>query len=265
MKRLFLDIETSPNLGYFWRPGWRVNISYENIIEPAQIILVAWKWEHEKTVQLVNWDVSADYNPHADYAPVETVARVVLDADEVVAHNGARFDLAWIRARAAFHAVSFPARVPYVDTCVLARRYFYFPDNRLDSLARYFGLKPKIKVDFDLWKRVKAGDPGALQTMGRYCKHDVALLEKVYGRLQPYIEQSVHAGVASNGERRDCPQCGNTKVVPHRRRWTKLGMPRIQMRCPQCFSYYTVTERVADLGSVVIADSTEEDKKQCRR
>jgi hypothetical protein len=43
IKRLFFDIETSPNIGYFWRAGYKLNIGHENIIEERKIICISYK------------------------------------------------------------------------------------------------------------------------------------------------------------------------------------------------------------------------------
>jgi hypothetical protein len=37
-KRLFFDIETSPNIGLFWSAGFKLNIAPENIIKERAII-----------------------------------------------------------------------------------------------------------------------------------------------------------------------------------------------------------------------------------
>ena len=44
-KRLYLDIETSPNIGMFWESGYKKNISYDNIIKERAIICICYKWK----------------------------------------------------------------------------------------------------------------------------------------------------------------------------------------------------------------------------
>ena len=38
MKRLFVDIETSPNIGLFWRAGYKQTITPDSIIEERKVI-----------------------------------------------------------------------------------------------------------------------------------------------------------------------------------------------------------------------------------
>ena len=52
-KRLFYDIETSPNIGFFWGAGYKVNISHDNIIKERAIICICYKWEGQDTVHSI--------------------------------------------------------------------------------------------------------------------------------------------------------------------------------------------------------------------
>ena len=56
IKRLFFDIETSPNIGLFWEAGYRKTISPDNIIKERAIICICYKWEHEEEVHSLTWD-----------------------------------------------------------------------------------------------------------------------------------------------------------------------------------------------------------------
>ena len=43
IKRLFFDIETSPNIVYSWRTGYNLTITTENIITERAIICISYK------------------------------------------------------------------------------------------------------------------------------------------------------------------------------------------------------------------------------
>ncbi len=49
-RRLFFDIEVSPNIVFSWRAGYNLNIDPDNIIEERKIICVCWKWEGKDEV-----------------------------------------------------------------------------------------------------------------------------------------------------------------------------------------------------------------------
>src|SRR6056297_181468 len=44
-KRLYFDIETSPNVTLTWRTGYKLNIPHDNIMEERAIICICYKWE----------------------------------------------------------------------------------------------------------------------------------------------------------------------------------------------------------------------------
>lgn len=50
IKRLFFDIETSPNIGYFWRTGYNLSITPDCIINERKIICISYKWETEDKI-----------------------------------------------------------------------------------------------------------------------------------------------------------------------------------------------------------------------
>ena len=59
-KRLFFDIEVSPNIVFSWRSGYRLNIDPDNIIEERKIICVCWKWEGKDEIHSLTWDKKQD-------------------------------------------------------------------------------------------------------------------------------------------------------------------------------------------------------------
>ena len=111
-KRLFYDIETSFCKGHFWRPGYNQRIGPEQILEYAKIISIHWKWEGATTVKNLNWGLTKQ----CDKKLVERFIKEMDKADEIISHNGKRFDTPWIRTRALKHDI--PMRHTYneIDT-----------------------------------------------------------------------------------------------------------------------------------------------------
>ncbi len=85
-KRLYWDIETSPNIGMFWTAGWKLNIDYSNIIKERAIICICYKWEGQRKVHSLNWD-----GKQCDKKMLIEFVRVAKEADELVGHNGDKF------------------------------------------------------------------------------------------------------------------------------------------------------------------------------
>ena len=99
-KRLFFDIETSPNVGFFWSAGYKLNITADSIIQERAIICICYKWEDDKQVYYLQWDAKQD-----DKKMLQKFIEVANTASELIGHNGDKFDLAWIRTRCLFHKI----------------------------------------------------------------------------------------------------------------------------------------------------------------
>jgi DNA polymerase elongation subunit (family B) len=238
-KRLFFDIETSPNIGFFWQSGYKLSVPYSNIIKERAIICICYKWEGEDKVYSLNWDDNQD-----DKAMLEKFIEVANEAHELVGHNGDKFDLPWIKTRCLFHRIPVFPNYTTIDTLKHARSKFKFNSNRLDYIANYLGVGGKTETGFDLWKDiVLKNDKVALQKMIDYCKNDVSILEKVYSHLASYVPHKTHFGALLTDEKCSCPECGSTDLRFSQKRYTATGMARIQLQCNVCYKYHTVSNR----------------------
>lgn len=235
--RLFYDIETSPNIGLFWRPGYKLSIPYENIIKERAIICISYKWAGKK-VQHLTWDKN-----QCDEKMIASFSKILIKANESVAHNGDKFDIKWIRGRALKYGISMPPDLITIDTCKLSRSLFNLNSNRLDYLGEYLEVGRKMKTGgFDLWKEVLLErNPIALKKMVRYCDKDVILLEKVYNKMKPYIKSRT----TCTSNRIACPECGgNTIISKHSTRAT--GSRVTQLKCSKCGKFHTIPTSVLE-------------------
>jgi hypothetical protein len=241
-RRLFYDIETSPNVGFFWKSGYGINIPPENIIREAAIMVICWKWEGQEQVHSATWD--DDQN---DRGMLEQFMPHAIAADEIIAHNGDRFDEKWIRTRCLMHGIPCPSKLNSYDTLKKARAHFRFNSNKLDYLGKLFFDEGKSPIGWQDWVDIclhRKND--ALDEMVKYCKQDVVLLEDVFHKLQPYVEHNQHAGAFGGYGRYSCPSCGSDEVNHLRLRYTKAGTPKHQMRCmaKNCKRYFTISNKV---------------------
>ena len=232
MKRLFYDIETSPNIGFFWQPGYKLNIPFENIIKERAIICISYKWEGGK-VENLRWS-----KKQSDYGMIKKFIKILEEADEAIAHNGDRFDITWIRGRAIKFGLSMSPNITTTDTLKLARNKFRFNSNRLDYLAQYLGVGAKVSTGgFGLWKAIVLHkDEKALDKMVKYCDNDVIILEQVFNKLKPYVQ----AKVSVADDRRHCPECGNDSMVIHHNRTLASGAKQTTMRCTNCGKFNSI-------------------------
>jgi DNA polymerase elongation subunit (family B) len=238
-RRLFFDIETSPNVGLFWEAGYKKNIDYSNIIKERAIICICYKWEDEKEVYYLHWDSKQN-----DKLLLMKFIEVANVADELVGHNGDKFDLAWIRTRCLFHKIKMFPNYTTIDTLKVARQKFRFNSNRLNYIADFLGIGQKIKTEFGLWKDICLhNDKKALEAMIKYCKKDVVLLEKVFLCLRGHMTPKTHYGVIYGQDRGSCPECGSDDLKIANRKATATGLKKIQYQCNSCGHYHTKTDK----------------------
>ena len=238
-RRLFFDIEVSFNLGMFWTSGLKISLGPENIIKERAIICICYKWEDEKEVGWLTWDAK-----QCDKRMLEKFVKIANSADELVGHNGDKFDLAWIRTRCLYHGIGMFPNYTTIDTLKIARSKFKFNSNKLNYIAKFLGIGQKIHTDFDLWKRIVLNkDKVAMDKMVRYCKMDVILLEKVYKQLSTHIAPKTHYGVIFGQDRGNCPECGSNDLIRHLQRISASGLKKIVYQCKTCGKYNTRTDK----------------------
>jgi DNA polymerase elongation subunit (family B) len=239
-KILFYDIEVSFGIFAVWNPGWKINVSYDNMIERPKIICISYKWNNSDEVHTLRWDSNQD-----DKILLENFIPVLNEADFIVAHNGDKFDLPWVKARALAHSLSMYPKYPSVDTLKIARHQFRLPSNRLDDVADYYGLGRKIKVNYQLWKDIVLDkSEKALEEMIEYCEQDVKVLEKVYYKLTKYELPKVHNGVLQETSKLTSPYSGGTNIELVKTTSTKAGTIKHTMLCKDSKKYFEMSNTV---------------------
>jgi hypothetical protein len=251
LKRVFWDIETSPNVGFHWGIGNKVRLTHDNIIHEGQIMCICWKWQDKKNVNALRW--LDDGKLLTDRFMVKEFEKVIHEADELVAHYGDGFDLKWFNARHLFHNLAPIPASKTADTYKMASRHFRLNCHKLDYIAGLLFGEHKIKTDFEWWRQChpmtqpdRTARRTALDKMVRYCKKDVVLVEKVWGELAMYDPPGTHAGVFLRGDqfyKWTCPRCSSEAVFKSKTRVTAKGTIQHQMKCKECGGYYVISSR----------------------
>jgi hypothetical protein len=236
VRRIIWDIETSPNIGFFWRPGYKLQISHDNIIHERAIICICYKWEGQKKVHHLEWDKGCDK------ALVKKFMKVAAEADELVAHNGDRFDLKWFNGRVLMHGLKPMPTAKTVDTLKIAKKHFALNSNRLDYIGQILLGHGKLETSYGMWKDIVLKNcPKAMAKMVKYCKMDVTMLEEVYQKLMPFEVPKSHAGVMDGNEKWTCPWTGSEDVTYNRLKTTSRGTKQRQMKSPNG-GYYIIND-----------------------
>lgn len=231
-KILIADIETSPAKVYVWK-FWKENVAPKQVIEHPHIMSFAAKWLGEDEIF---YEESRTDN---DKFLVEKLCYYLDQADMVVAHNGANFDLPKIRARALVHGIPPPSPVKVIDTLKIARTEFGFSANSLEYLSNVLGLKiqkgthPKF-AGFTLWLECLKGNEEAWKSMKDYNIKDIVVLEELYLKLRPWDTKAPNLAVyAEENDKVVCPKCGGDHVQWRGYAYTNTGKYH-RFQCTDC-------------------------------
>jgi len=240
-KRLFFDIETSYIKANVWRQG-KQYIRPEQIVTEKKIICISYKWQGDEKVHSLKWD-----SRHNDKKLVKDFIKVLGQADEIIAHNGDRFDIKELRTRAILNGVLMFPKYRTLDTLKKARKYFNFTSNKLDLLGNYFNVGRKLDHEgFKLWEKTvegtKAEQKEYLSKMVSYCEQDVILLEDVFSVLTPYIDHNTNLAVLKGGKKWHCPECASKEVKLSHTDTTPMGYIKRFMSC-KCKKTYHISNR----------------------
>lgn len=118
------------------------------------------------------------------------------DIDIIIAHNGLKFDLPFLRTRAVVHGLPPVNFQKIIDPVQLARQHFRFPGNSLQSISHVIGTQnEKTPLRPDTWaKAALNGDPHCMEEIVTHCVADVDVLEEVCWKIRGYVRQIDKAG-----------------------------------------------------------------------
>ena len=230
VRTLIFDIETMANLSWVWGKYEQNVIDYD---AEWYMLSYSYKWLGEKSTHVLSLPDFKGYKSGRDCEKklIQALWKLFDEADIIVAHNGASFDIKKSNAKFIEHGLQPPSPYKVLDTKLIARKYFKFNSNKLDDLAKILGLGRKMDTGgFELWLGCHNGDMKAWKKMCAYNKHDVVLLEKVYMKLRGWI-----APLRSPIRDGRCPQpdCGS-KSIQYRgreKRANGLEIQRVQCQC----------------------------------
>jgi len=240
VKRLFFDIETSFYIGWFWRPSWKATIGPHQILQDKKIICIGYKWQYEDKVRMLVWDKDQD-----EKVMLRKFMKVLGKADEIIGHNGDKFDIKELRTRCIQEGILMFPKYRTLDTLLKARRYFSFPSNKLGEIAKFLKVpQEKQEVDYTLWTDVVIKkDKKALKKMCEYCTQDVIVLESIFEKMCPYIDHNTNHAVQRRLDKWHCPECTGDNVKLSHTDVTPMGTIKRHMKCLDCRKFFLVSNR----------------------
>lgn len=244
-KILVFDLETSAARVYAFGRNKQYISQSAVAQEGGKILTASWKWlGSDETFSYGN---IADINQDDDSTVCAMLWELFEQADAVIAHNAANFDVKVLRTRCLANGLPDLPTVKVIDTLLMARKHFRFPSNRLDALGAYLGLGRKIDTGgIDLWIRVQEGSKEALEEMINYNIQDVDLLESVYYKLRGYGHSGTNfnAGQYYDDGKDHCAVCGSTNVAPTGRVAYTAVSAFEEVRCTDCGSVHRTRKAI---------------------
>ena len=205
-KILYWDIEIAPFLSFHW-DKWGVNIGNDYHLTEKFMLSHSWAWNDGEIEGSV-------LTP--DEAKAQNDERIVLEAwhllneaDILIAHNGAKFDVKMINGFFLRHGFPPPSPYKVIDTYRIAKRKFKLTSNSLAYLARFLGVPLKLDSGgMEAFKQAYFGSQEALDNMLVYNKGDIDTLRAVYHKLRTWDNDGVNMGVYSDHPT-VCANCGS--------------------------------------------------------
>jgi len=213
-KILMVDIETAPMKVYTFQLH-DVTIGIDQIIQDSYMLCWAAKWLGQREILFDNLPFYAETfkkNPTNEYLIAKSIWKLLDEADIVVAHNAKRFDIKWLNAVFLKYHMPPPSSFKIIDTLTESRKAFYQVSHRLNFLVQKYKIGAKRKHEgFSLWPKCMNGDLKAWANMIKYNKKDVAILEKFYLLLRPYMNTHPDLSLYKDRKIVECGICGSKR------------------------------------------------------
>lgn len=240
-KILLLDIETAPNRAFVWGM-WKQNINPDWIDADGYVLCWTAKWLGKE--ELVFRRLK-DKKHKMLLAPIH---EMLSEATAVIHYNGSSFDIPTLNKEFITHGFTPPSPYKQIDLLLTMREKFRFPSNKLDYICKTLSLGEKLRHEGPrLWLDCMDDKPEAWESMERYNKRDVDLLESLYRKLLPWIRnhpnRSAMSGVLM------CTNCGS-----HNYKRDKTHLANVlkyeRFKCSDCGTWFrgikTVTHKLAE-------------------
>jgi DNA polymerase elongation subunit (family B) len=227
MKILLLDIETAPTNVYTWSlfPKY---VNPNDVMEAGYTLCWAAKWLGQKEV------IYADVR-NGEKKMLSKIHSMLEEADAVVHYNGRKFDMPTLNREFVRNNMDPPSHYHQIDLLMTVRKQFRFESNKLDYVCQRLGLGGKVKhKGMSLWYGCMEGNEADWNTMARYNKRDVRILEKLYKHLLPWIAGHPNVGLYKQNTRPTCSTCGSTNVVKKGTQYNTTRVSYNRWKCNSC-------------------------------
>lgn len=235
---LTIDIESKPLVSAHWSL-WDQRIGINQIIDHGGLLCFAAKFYDEDEVRFYSeWE-------HGTEAMVQAAWDLLNEADVIVGYNSERYDVKRLANDFLKAGLNPPMPYRHIDLFKVAKKRFDLPSRKLDYLAQQtLGDHKTPHSGMQLWMDVMNGDEAAQALMEEYNVQDVALTERLFDRLRPWLTGVPHIGALA-GVHGSCPSCGSTKLKREGNAHAYVAVYKAY-RCEDCGTPVRSTTRLQD-------------------
>lgn len=253
-----LDIETAPMQSYNWAI-WDQNIGLNQIMVEWSILSFSAKWLGEKKIVYMDTGGRGVDKVRDDSLLLQTLWRILDEADIVVSQNGKSFDIKKINARMLMAGFKPYSPIKQIDTKIVAKKHFAFTSNKLAWMSEHITVAQKDEhkkfPGFELWAECLKDNPDAWREMKHYNCIDTVTTEELYLKMRPWIEGHPNIAAYSELTMPACPKCGSERVVKRGSALTQSGEYH-RYQCKACggwsrsrYTLNTITKRQSMLSN----------------
>lgn len=209
LKILAIDIETAPNTAYVWGL-FKQNIGINQLVETGRVMCFSAKWLDSGET------VFKSEHSHGHKRTITAAHKLLSQADAILTFNGENFDLPILNKEFIKYGILPPAPYASIDLLRVAKKRFKFTSNRMKHLAEELGIEQnKIDTTFELWVDCMNGDDDAWELMEAYNTRDVEVLEQLYHKMLPWIDNHPNMALYTEVDEPTCTNCGSDDLHRH--------------------------------------------------
>lgn len=234
-----LDVENAPTKASVFR-FWKENIRNDQILEEWYMLSWALKPLFSTGENTIISDVLTpeEAKKGDDRRIMESIWPYVDEADIIIGHNLDKFDMLKLNSRWAPYGINPPMPYQTIDTLIGAKKNFSFSSNKLDYLAKVFGVTRKAdNGGMARWNLCLEGDPQSLLDMEAYNRVDLLPTEEIYLCMRPYLKAHPNMGLFFSADSDVCYKCGSMDLDWSSNKFYYTGVNKYPMyRCRDCNS-----------------------------
>lgn len=154
-------------------------------------VMAAWCMLDHQTGEITSDLITRkEIRDRTDKRLIKSACKELKKYDRVVGWYSSRFDIPYVRTKALYHKIAFPAYrdLYHTDLLYVARQKLRLHSNRLENVCKYFKIPAKTHpMTPELNNDLQAGKDYALKNVLEHCKEDVWSTNEVFIKMLEHM------------------------------------------------------------------------------